>query len=217
MAISGKVARIRHTSASATNSTDEASDLSTDGVSLSINATAKRHWDRTSTAPAIYVSGDTGVDISADIKSINYVQGIVTFTTPHSTATTITMDVDYLTASYLAGGRNWSVDVDTNMLDVTAFSTNSTDVAWRTFLAGLNGAEISIERLFQSDTTAHVFWDALNAPSSNFIVELVPDGGGNRYEAFTHVSQYSPSIEVDGTADEGVTLTVDGPLFYTTN
>ena len=216
-AISGKVARIRHTSASATNSTNEASDLSTDGVSLSINSTAKRHWDRTSTAPAIFVSGATASDISADVESINYVKGIVTFTTPHSTSTTITMDVDYLTSSYLAGGRNWSVDVDSDMLDVTAFSTTATDVTWRTFVAGLNGAEVSIERLFQ-DSTANVFWDALAAGSSNFIVELVPDGaGGDRFEGFARVSQFSPSVEIDGTADEGVTLTVDGVLYFTTN
>ncbi len=216
-AISGKVARIRHTAAAATNSTNEASDLSTDGVSLSINSTAKRHWDRTSTAPAIFVSGATGTDISGDIESINYVQGIVTFTTPHSTSTTITMDVDFLATSYLAGGLNWSVDVDTNMQDVTAFSTSGTDVTWRTFLAGLNGAEISIDRLFQ-DSTANVFFEALNLPSSNFIVELVADGaGGDRFEGFCHVSDFSPSVEIDGTADEGVTLTLDGVLHYTTN
>ena len=213
-AISGKVARIRHTATAATNSTNEASDLSTDGVTLSINSTAKRHWDRTSTALAIFVSGATGSDIIADVESVNYVQGIVTFTTPHSTATTITIDVDYLTASYLAGGRNWSLTVDTNMLDVTAFSTSATDPKWRTFTPGLNAAGVSIERFYQ-ESTAPVFWDALNAPSSNFIVELVPDGGGGRYEGFARVAQFSPSVEIDGTADEGVGLVFDGPLYFT--
>jgi len=204
-------------SASATNSTNEASDLAAGGLLLSINSTAKRHWDRTSTAPAIFVSGATGSDISADIESINYVQGIVTFTTPHSTSTVITMDVDYLTSSYLAGGRSWSIDIDTNMLDVTAFSTTATDPKWRTYLAGLNGAEISIDRLYQQDSTANVFWDALAAESSNLLVELVPDDAGDRYEGFVWVSGFSPSVEIDGIADEGVTLTVDGVLYYTTN
>ena len=202
---------------SATNSTNEASDLAAGGLLLSINSTAKRHWDRTSTAPAIFVSGATASDISADIESINYTQGIVTFTTPHSTATTITMDVDYLATSYLAGGKNWSLDVDSAMLEVTAFSTTATDPAWRTYLAGLNGATISIDHLYQANSTAHVFWDALNADSSNLIVELVPDDAGDRYEAFCRVSGLSPSVEIDGVADEGVTLQVDGVLRYTTN
>jgi len=216
-AISGKVARIRHTSASATNSTNEASDVAVGGMTVSINSTAKRHWDRTSTAPAIFVSGATASDISADIESINYVQGIVTFTTPHSTSTVVTMDVDYLTSSYLVGGRNWSIDINSAMHDVTSFSTSATDPKWRTYLAGLNDATISIDRLFQSDTTAHVFWDALNAESSNFIVELVPDDAGDRYEAFCRVAGFSPSVEIDGVADEGVALQVDGVLYYTTN
>ena len=204
-------------SASATNSTNEASDLAAGGLLLSINSTAKRHLDRTSTAPAIFVSGATGSDISADIESINYVQGVVTFTTPHSTSTVITMDVDYLTSSYLAGGRNWSIDIDSNILDVTAFSTTATDPKWRTYLAGLNGATISIGHLHQANSTANIFWDSLNAESSNLLVELVPDDAGDRYEAFCRVSRFSPSVAIDGVADEGVTLQVDDTLFYTTN
>jgi len=216
-AVSGKVARIRNVSATATNSTNEASDLAAGGLLLSIDSTAKRHWDRSSTAPAIFVSGDTGTDISADIESINYVQGIVTFSTPHSTATVITMDVDYLTADYLAGGRSWSLDVGSNMLDVTAFSTTATDPVWRTYLAGINDATIDIQRLYQADSTANFFFDSLNAQSSNLLVELVPDDAGDRYEGFCHVAGFSPSVEVDGIADEGVALQVDGVLYYTTN
>ena len=216
-AISGKVARIRITSASATNSTNEASDLSTDGVTLSINDTGKRHWDRTSTAPAVFISGDTGTDVSSEIESINYVQGTITFTTPHSTSTTITMDVDFLTGSFLVGGRGFDVNVDNNVQEITSFSTSATDVVWRTYLAGLNSATISIDQLYQSDSTAQVFWDALNAPSSNLIVELVPDGALDRYEAFCHVAGFSPSVPIDGVVDQGVDLQVDGVLYYTTN
>jgi len=216
-AISGKVARIRVTSASATNSTNEAATIAAGGLTLSIDSTAKRHWDRTSTAPAIFASGATGSDISADVASVNYVQGVVTFSTPHSTSATYTLDVDYLTSSYLAGGRSWSLDIDSAMHDVTAFSTTATDPKWRTYLAGLNGATISIDRLFQANTTAHTFWDALNAPSSNLLVELVPDDAGDRYEGFCRVAGFSPSIEVDGVADEGVSLQVDGVLYFTTN
>jgi hypothetical protein len=215
-AISGKVSRIRVTSAAATNSTNEAATLSTDGVTLSIDSTAKRHWDRTSTMPSVFVSGATG-SVNTDAKSINHVQGVVTFSTPHSTAATYTVDVDYLTSSYLAGGRNWSLDVNSNMIDVTAFSTSATDPKWRTYLPGLSDAEVSIERFYGANSTAFPFWDALNAPSSNLIVELVPDNSaGERYEGFARVAGFSPSVEIDGTADEGVTLQVDGTLYYTT-
>ena len=215
-AVSGKVARIRRTAAAAVNSTNEASDLATDGLALSINSTTKQHWDRTSTAPAIFVSGATGTDITGDIESINYVQGIVTFTTPHSTSTTITLDVDYLPTDYLAGGRNWTLDIDNAVLDVTAFSSDGTDVAWRTFVAGVNEATVDIEHLIQAGTTDNIFFDALNLPSSNLLVELVVDGGGDVYEMFCRVADFSPSVPLDGIADEGVSLTVDGGVYRTT-
>ncbi len=216
-AVSGKVARIRRTAAAAVNSTNEASDQSTDNFTLSINSTTKQHWDRTSTAPAIFISGSTTTDRAGDIESINYVQGQITWTTSHSTTTTITMDVDYLPTDYLAGGRNWTLNIDNALHDVTAFSSDGTDVTWRIFVPGVNEATVDIEHLIQAGTTDNIFFDALNLPSSNFLLELVVDGGGDVYEMFCRVADFSPSVPLDGVADEGVSLMVDGVVYRTTN
>ncbi len=215
-AVTGRVARIRNTSASATNSTNEPADLATDGLTLTINDTDKRHWDRNSTLPNVLIAGATATPVT-DAFDVNYVTGTITFATAHSTSAVTTLDVDYLATSYLAGGKSWSVEVNQSPHDVTTFSTTVNDPVWRTYLAGLNDATISIERLFQSDTTAHVFWDTLNSESSNFIVELVVDDPGDRYEGLVRVASFSPSVEVDGVAEEGVAFQVDGELSYTTN
>ena len=216
-AVSGRVARIRRTSAAAVSSTNEASDLSTDNFTLSINSTTKQHWDRTSTRPGIFISGATASNVIATVESINYVQGEITFTTSHSTTTTITMDVDYLPTDYLAGGRNWTLNISNDILDVTAFSSDGTDAKWRTFIAGTNEATVDIEHLIQAGSTANIFFDALNLPSSNFLLELVVDGGGDVYEMFCRVADFSPSVPIDGIADEGVSLMVDGIIYRTTN
>ena len=74
----GKAARIAVTSAAATASTGEAATLSTDGLTLQINSTGKRHWD---TDPTVY---EGGVPLVKD-WTVNRVVGNIMFSTAHST------------------------------------------------------------------------------------------------------------------------------------
>ncbi len=84
-------------------------------------------------------------------------------------------------------------------------------------MAGLNNVTVDIEQLYQPDSTAAVFWDMLIADSSQLLVELITVSSDDaKYEGFARVAGHSPSVEIDGVVDQGVTLQIDGELTYTT-
>ena len=210
-ALTGKVARIRVTSATATSSTNNAADLSTDGVTLPITSTGKRHWPNNTTSLVVAIGGTA----TTDDYSVNYVQGIVTFATAHSTSSVYTIDVESLSASYVGEGRNWTAETQTDMRDHTAFSTTTSDVTWRTMKPGLIGGTLSIDR-FWGATTGPAFFDRLTAGTET-IVELWTDQATrNKLEGFAYVSGDGFDVPVDADAGESVTLTLNGQLHRST-
>jgi len=214
-AVSGKSGRVMVTAAAATLSTNEAAVLSTDGVTLTITDTGKRHWSRSGTTRPDVYSGTTAVP-SSQFGAVNDVQGIVTFSTPHSTAPTYTVDISYHVASFLGQTRAWSMDSDNDMLDVTAFSTTTGDAPWRTFIPGLSQAEVTLDR-FYAATTGPAFFDRLNT-TQDVVVELWLDEDTNeRLEAWAYVSGEGFSVPIDEASAEAVTLQVTGLVAHSTN
>ena len=209
--LTGRVARIAITAAAATPSTDNAADLSTDGVTLPITSTGRRHWVNNTTSLVVAVGGTP----TTDAFTADYVQGIVTFSTPHSTSSTYTIDVDYLTSSFVGEGRSWEVHTDTPMQDRTVFSTSTSDVTWRKVLPGITGGTVTIER-FAAGSTGPAFFDRL-AAGTETIVELWMDHATrNKLEGFAYVSGDGYTLPVAGDPGESVTLTLNGALSLTT-
>jgi len=207
-ALTGKVARIRITAATASSSTGNAAAIATDGVTVSINSTALRHW---ASDPTVAIGGTATTDSFAT----NRVSGIVTFSTPHSTSSVYTLDVAALTGSYVGEGRNWSVQTSVDMRDHTVFSTSTADTQWRTVAPGLVGGTVSIER-FWGATTGPAFFDRL-AANQNTVVELWTDQATrHKLEGFAFVDGDGFTVPVDGDAAESVTLTIDGALYLST-
>ncbi len=214
VAVTGKVARIRVTAATATSSTDNAATLSTNGLVLSIDSTDRRHWNRaTSTHIQVF---EAAVNRTTDIADINYVLGQVTFDTAHSTASAWTIDTEYLTSSYLGQGREWTADIGTDILDQTTFSTTTADTQWRTTVPGLSEASVTIER-FWATSTGPAFFDRL-AVEQDTVVELWRDyATRSKLEGFGYVEGDDFEVPVDESAAESVTLTIDGQLYNSTN
>lgn len=207
-ALTGKVARIKATAATPSSSTDNAATLSTDGKTLPITSTGKRHWAST---PTVAIDGTATTDTFAT----NLVGGVVTFTTPHSTASTYTLDIAALTASYVGEGRNWSVQTETDIRDHTVFSTSTSDVQWRATEPGLHGAKVTIDR-FWSGTTGPAFFDRL-AANQDTVVELWTDQATrNKLEGFAYVDGDGFTVPVESDAEEAVSLTINGQLYLST-
>jgi hypothetical protein len=215
--LSGKTAKIRFTSIVGTSSTDNAATISTGGgtgnSSIQINATGRRHWDRSATAePDLFLNSTLVPSTAFDL--VNKVQGIFALNESRSSTGTYTIDCHFLTSTFLTGGQEWSVDVDVDMLETTSFSTSTGNTQWRTFTPGLSEATASIERLVSTGDTGPVFFDRLNLPS-DLIIELVTDDAV-RFEGYARVSADGWNASVDELTVESVDLQIDGPLYFST-
>ena len=218
-AVTGKGAKVKVTSATYSTAAAEAfTSISptTDRTEFRITDGTKRHWARiTSTGgplPPLMLVNSTAHVGDFDV---NYVQGKVTFDPALTTADVVTGTVYWHTASFLPWTRSFTMDVQTDMLDVTAFSTTTGVVQWRSFVGGLSGATIDLGRIVDTPTTSTPMWfDRLNT-DQDILVELHM-ASTYKFEGWARVEGDSWGASVDALQTEDVTLTVDGPLYYAT-
>jgi len=218
-AVTGKGAKVKVTSATYSTAAAEAfTSISptTDRTEFRITDGTKRHWARiTSTGgplPPLMLVNSTAHVGDFDV---NYVQGKVTFDPALTTADVVTGTVYWHTASFLPWTRSFTMDVNTDMLDVTAFSTTTGVVQWRSFVGGLSGATIDLGRIVDTPTTSTPMWfDRLNT-DQDILVELHM-ASTYKFEGWARVEGDSWGASVDALQTEDITLTVDGPLYYAT-
>jgi len=209
--LTGRHGRVAVTSVTATSSTDNAAVLSTDGVTLTISSTGKRHWPQDTTSLVVAVGGTP----TTDSFTADYVAGVVSFTTPHSTSATYTIDVESFTASFVGYTKAWEATVDADIRDQTVFSTSTADTVWRSMTPGLIGGSVTLDR-FIAETTGPAFFDRL-AAGAQTVVELWQDyGTRSKLEGYAYVGEDGFELPVDGDAEESVTLTLDGALSLST-
>ena len=207
MPLAGRSADVKITSLTSTTSTGEASALSSNGLFVQISDATKRHWDPDSaTRPILYLNSTA---VPAANYTVNHVQGRFEFASTQSTGT-YTADVEYLSVSSVAGGREWSLNTEADMFEVSTFGSSG----WKQFQPNLNGASVSIGRYWNDSS----FLDYLTVDNARFVVELVPLNGSTeaRYEGFARVVSDQPSASVDSIVSETINLEIDGQLYYTT-
>lgn len=211
-AITGKSAKVKYTAAAATTAAGEAfvtTSPTTDYYEYRITNAAKRHWDNT-VVPTVYVNTTAHTDMS-----INYVQGKVTFLTARTTAETITADLSYLTASFMPWTRSFALDISNDVYDVTAFSTSTGDVQWRSHVGGLSDWTADLGRINVTGTTSTpLFYDRLNT-DTQVIVEFHM-GSTYKFEGYGVVQADSHTANIDALQEESVTLQSASPLYYAT-
>ena len=210
----GRSAKIKTTSATYSTAAGEAfTSLSatTDRTEFRITDGAKRHWTR-DLPPVILVNSTAHTDFS-----INYVQGKITFGNVLSTAEgdAVTGTVYWHTASFLPWTRSWTLDVQTEMLDITTLSTSTSDQEWREFAAGLSGATVGLGRIVDTPTATTPLWYDLLNTDTDVIVELHA-ASTYKFEGYATVETDGYQTTVDALQEEAVTLRVDGPLYYAT-
>jgi hypothetical protein len=207
MPLAGRNADVRITALTPTTSTGEAASLSSDGLYVSLDASTRRHWDPDST-PTLYLNSTA---VSSTAYAVNHVQGRFQFSSTQSTGT-YTADVEYLATSQVAGGREWALNIEADMFEVSTFGSSG----WKEFQPNLNGATISIGKYWTDGT----FMDYMTADNPRFVVEMVPLNASStsaRYEGFARVASDQPAASVDAIVGETINLVVDGQLFYTEN
>jgi hypothetical protein len=214
--IHGKLGRVRITGTVPTTEPALAASLANGGLLLTITEATKRHW-----SPDGELAVNTSEGVVADSYIVDNVRGTVTFSTPHSTDLTWTVDAEWMPTSCLGLTKNWTLDVSNDVKDASVFACTTAEVdavGWRQFAPGLGEGTVSLSRLAgSSETTGPPFTDrqSLQAP---LYLELYSDyTTGGRFECFARIQGRSNDVSVGDLLGETVTLKVDGPLYWTTS
>lgn len=111
--------------------------------------------------------------------------------------------------------NSWSLDVDTNMHDVTSFTTAAP--TWRTFVDGLSGWSGSMDGTFDNASTGQkdLITNTLVPVAADVIFELDQIVGG-KFSGSAYVQSGSFSEDIDGLADVSWSFQGTGALAYTT-
>ena len=210
MPIQGRSAALRVTGTVATTSTGVAATRSTGPGAgaltghVRINNVAQQIIDPDST-PVLLLNSTA---VPATDYSVNHIQGKFQWNAGDPPVGTYTANIEYLTATSVAGGREWSLNIDQDMLEVTEFGSSG----WKEYQPNMAGAGGSFTRYWNDPT----FFDYVET-SQRFVIELVTNSAdNNRYQGFAYVNSDQLGASVDSLVTETVNYQVDGAVYYST-
>lgn len=213
MPLAGKNANLRIASGVSTTSTDEAATRSTGVGSTSvtgfvqIDSTAHRYIAPGSTTVLYLIDGSTTVVPSSDY-TLNPVQGKFQWRAGDPSTGVYEVDLEWLTASQVSGGRDWSLNVETDMFEVSEFGSSG----WKQWQPNLNGAQVSVGKYWTDES----FFDLFNTEEV-FIVALDVDQNQTwKYEGFVRITSDAVTTPTDGLVGETLNMVFEGPVYFST-
>lgn len=130
--------------------------------------------------------------------------GIIKFLAPVG-AVTVTLDYSYLPITKLGGASEWSLDLDTDLLEATTFGDT-----WKRRVPGVKDATGSITKWWLDNAFLALLGTRLG-------VVLYTDFAANtRYEAFAWLKGESIGAAVDGLVEDELTFECEGNVNYAT-
>lgn len=151
-----------------TGMTDEATTL-VSGKTYQINDTTKRVIDRDST---IVVDDDATPVAAANIESIDYLFGRVTFVSSYTVNGAVTISADYIPLAQVAKGQTFNLTQTANMVDNSDFVTVQGNSGHRIFTYGLKTVSLELGGIYALSNG----WAALLDARTELVIEINPDG-----------------------------------------
>ena len=143
------------------------------GKTYQITNTAKRVWDRT-VVPIVYVDA---VDESAEVLSIDYLFGKVTFVGSYTVSGTVTVTVNYVPLAVVAQAHKYTLSMQTPALDDTDYATAQANGGFKTRIASIKDVKVAISRW---DDLAAVYTGIHDAGTA-VLIEITPGGSTRPY------------------------------------
>lgn len=164
----GYVAKLLKSGVS-TSFTGEATTQVGSSKTWKINSATKNVWDRTVTV----VATDTGGAISAaNIESVDYLHGRITFISSFTPSGAVTFAGSYLPMTQIGGGNSFDLTQTTQANDTSTFDVVQANGGYKVYEAGLQRCGLSLKGIYK---TANDF-DALLASRAEVVIEINPDG-----------------------------------------
>lgn len=114
--------------------------------------------------------------------------------------------------------KHWDLDIESSIHDVTTWSTSA--AAWRTNIAGLNGARANISGHWDMVAGSTAQRGKLQAniltPSTAQLILYVDGAGGENYRGSVLLSRQNVTADIDGTIDVAWDATFTGAVTYST-
>lgn len=141
------------------------------GKTFRITDVTKNVWDRTTTVNFF----DNGVAvIPAEVLSIDYLNGVVTFTAGHTVVGPITATGKFLPLSQVAGANGFTLSQTANAVDNTDYVVAQTNTGYRDYIYGLKTIKLNLKGFYKVSNA----FEALVAARTEMIVEINLDGTG---------------------------------------
>jgi len=113
--------------------------------------------------------------------------------------------------------NHWDLSMDTNVLDVTAWTTSA--AAWRSNLAGLQGWSGSVSGYWDvsGDSSGQGLMHTRTlTPTTGTLIMYVSGSAGENYRGDVILNRLNPSADIDGTVNLSFDYTGNGALTYST-
>jgi hypothetical protein len=191
----GRQANIYITGTATTSITSETLTANTDRTVFSINDAAKRFWDPTM-APTVKL-GTTTLDPST--YRVAYAGGKIIFKEPVGAGTVTISSNGYKAVSALGEAKEWSVDIESDMEDVTPFGKD-----WKEFAPTLKGASGSLSRWWVDE----FFFNKIDSLLGLSLEATT----GKTYDCYARLTTNGIQVAVDGLVEESLDFQVIGDL-----
>ncbi len=114
------------------------------GKTYQITATAKRIIDYFSTLTVF----DNAVDHTADVVSVDYLNGLVTFASGYTVTGPVTVTGYYTPTSVIARAKSFDLTQNANAIDTSDYDTVCTNGGWRTHTPGLRTVSLDLSGIY---------------------------------------------------------------------
>lgn len=177
------------------------------GKTFAIDDSVKEIWDIEAGSIDIL---DTAASVAAaDIESIDYLNGQVTFDSSYTPSGAVTVTGHYLPTADVAKARTFTLNQTAAAIDETALEDAQANNGNRIHGYGLKTVGLTIEGIY---ATASAFRTLLTGRTL-FILEIAPEGvlTGSYFRGFFKLTDRSQSGDVGALEDESLTFTLNVP------
>lgn len=138
------------------------------GKTYKITDTTKNVWDR-NTAIAVF---DNAVSHTADVASIDYLNGTITFASGYTVTGPVTISGKYLPMTQVAKANSFTLTQTAATIDNSVFETAQANGGYKTFEYGLRTVSLSLKGIYAASNG----FEALLASRVEMVIEINPDG-----------------------------------------
>ena len=206
----GYLAEIKSADGTPTAMTDEAmSQVS--GQIYQVDDATREIWDRSS---AVTFEDNSVAVAAADIESVDYLFGRVTFVSGYTVTGPVTVSGNFIPTSTLARANAYVLNMTAEGIDESTFETSQGNNGTRIFVPGLRTVTVELTGIFDDVTNAKVDLRDRN----EVIVEIDPAGDGSAIaRGYYKLSTTGQSGAVGALEEETLNYLLQVPIADSTN